>query len=112
MNDYRDDLPGVTVQKTSDVVYSTSQDGTANQLLLDVYRPTPDTTPAECVYLSQRDVRELQFAKAAISTGWTLLMEQLGLEIICNTPAQFTQQIKDEIAKWGKVIKDANIKQQ
>ena len=35
---------------------------------------------AECVYLSQRDVRELQFAKAAIATGWTLLLEQLGLE--------------------------------
>ena len=32
------------------------------------------------VYLSQRDVRELQFAKAAISTGWTLLLEQLGLQ--------------------------------
>ena len=30
--------------------------------------------------LSQRDVRELQFAKAAISTGWTLLLEELGLE--------------------------------
>ena len=25
-------------------------------------------------------MRELQFAKAAISTGWTLLLEQLGLE--------------------------------
>ena len=35
---------------------------------------------AEGVYLSQRDVRELQFAKAAISTGWTLLLEELGLE--------------------------------
>jgi uncharacterized 2Fe-2S/4Fe-4S cluster protein (DUF4445 family) len=32
------------------------------------------------VYLSQRDVRELQFAKAAISTGWTLLLEELGVE--------------------------------
>ena len=42
--------------------------------------PTPDADAAECVYLSQRDVRELQFAKAAISTGWTLLLEQLGLE--------------------------------
>jgi uncharacterized 2Fe-2S/4Fe-4S cluster protein (DUF4445 family) len=31
------------------------------------------------VYLSQRDVRELQFAKAAISTGWTLLLEELGV---------------------------------
>ncbi len=31
------------------------------------------------VYLSQRDVRELQFAKAAIATGWTLLLEDAGL---------------------------------
>jgi uncharacterized 2Fe-2S/4Fe-4S cluster protein (DUF4445 family) len=32
------------------------------------------------VYLSQRDVRELQFAKAAIATGWHLLVEELGIE--------------------------------
>jgi uncharacterized 2Fe-2S/4Fe-4S cluster protein (DUF4445 family) len=31
------------------------------------------------VYLSQRDVHELQFAKAAISTGWSILLEQAGL---------------------------------
>ena len=31
------------------------------------------------VYLTQRDVRELQFAKASIATGWRLLMEQLNL---------------------------------
>ena len=34
-----------------------------------LHRERPDTDPAECVVLSQRDVRELQFAKAAISTG-------------------------------------------
>jgi uncharacterized 2Fe-2S/4Fe-4S cluster protein (DUF4445 family) len=45
-----------------------------------LHRPTPDADPSECVYLSQRDVRELQFAKAAISTGWSLLLEDLGLE--------------------------------
>ncbi len=45
-----------------------------------LHRPTPESEVAECVYLSQRDVRELQFAKAAIATGWTLLLEQLGLE--------------------------------
>ncbi|MFT3873532.1 MAG: ASKHA domain-containing protein [Nocardioides sp.] len=44
-----------------------------------LHRPAPDTPVAETVYLSQRDVRELQFAKAAISTGWTLLLEELGL---------------------------------
>ncbi len=37
-------------------------------------------TLEESVYLSQRDVRELQFAKAAISTGWSLLLEELGVE--------------------------------
>jgi uncharacterized 2Fe-2S/4Fe-4S cluster protein (DUF4445 family) len=32
------------------------------------------------VYVSQRDVRELQFAKAAIATGWKLLVEELGVD--------------------------------
>ncbi|WGY04179.1 ASKHA domain-containing protein [Nocardioides sp. QY071] len=45
-----------------------------------LHRPHADAVPEECVVLSQRDVRELQFAKAAISTGWTLLLEELGLE--------------------------------
>lgn len=31
------------------------------------------------VHLSQRDVRELQFAKAAIATGWSLLLEEFGV---------------------------------
>jgi uncharacterized 2Fe-2S/4Fe-4S cluster protein (DUF4445 family) len=45
-----------------------------------LHRPTPAAEPEDCVVLSQRDVRELQFAKAAISTGWALLLEELGLE--------------------------------
>ena len=32
------------------------------------------------VYLSQRDVRELQFAKASIATGWQILCRELGIE--------------------------------
>jgi uncharacterized 2Fe-2S/4Fe-4S cluster protein (DUF4445 family) len=32
------------------------------------------------VFLSQRDVRELQFAKASIATGWTILCQELGVE--------------------------------
>ena len=44
-----------------------------------LHRPHPGADPADCVVLSQRDVRELQFAKAAISTGWSLLLEELGL---------------------------------
>ncbi len=36
-------------------------------------------SPEESIYLSQRDVRELQFAKAAIATGWRILLEEAGL---------------------------------
>jgi len=32
------------------------------------------------VYLSQRDVRELQFAKASIATGWQILCGELGID--------------------------------
>jgi len=41
---------------------------------------------AGSIYLSQRDVRELQFAKAAIATGWNILLEEAGL-----TPADVQQ---------------------
>jgi uncharacterized 2Fe-2S/4Fe-4S cluster protein (DUF4445 family) len=34
---------------------------------------------ADDVYLSQRDVRELQFAKASIATGWNILLREMGL---------------------------------
>jgi uncharacterized 2Fe-2S/4Fe-4S cluster protein (DUF4445 family) len=34
---------------------------------------------AGSIYLSQRDVRELQFAKAAIATGWNVLLAEAGL---------------------------------
>ena len=36
--------------------------------------------PANSIYLSQRDVRELQFAKASIATGWQILLTELGVE--------------------------------
>jgi uncharacterized 2Fe-2S/4Fe-4S cluster protein (DUF4445 family) len=41
---------------------------------------------ADGVYLSQRDVRELQFAKASIATGWQILCRQLAIE-----PAEIAQ---------------------
>jgi len=42
--------------------------------------------PASSVFLSQRDVRELQFAKASIATGWQILLRELGVE-----PSEITQ---------------------
>ncbi len=38
-----------------------------------------EAAPEDSIYLSQRDVRELQFAKAAIATGWQILLEEAGL---------------------------------
>ena len=35
---------------------------------------------AGSIYLTQRDVRELQFAKAAIASGWSVLLEEAGLQ--------------------------------
>ncbi len=35
---------------------------------------------ADGVFLSQRDVRELQFAKASIATGWAILCKDLGIQ--------------------------------
>ncbi len=38
------------------------------------------TTAEDSVFISQRDIRELQFAKASIATGWQILLSDLGVE--------------------------------
>ncbi len=45
-----------------------------------VLQPGPEGGVDGGVFLGQRDVRELQFAKAAIATGWRLLCEELGVD--------------------------------
>jgi tripartite-type tricarboxylate transporter receptor subunit TctC len=37
-------------------------------------------------------------------------LAKFGYEPVGNTPEEYTQFIRDEVAKWAKVIKDANIK--
>jgi tripartite-type tricarboxylate transporter receptor subunit TctC len=37
-------------------------------------------------------------------------LEDLGFEPVADTPAHFGERIKTEIAKWAKVVHDANIK--
>jgi len=34
----------------------------------------------------------------------------LGIEVVANTPAEFAEQIKADLARWEKVVKQANIK--
>jgi tripartite-type tricarboxylate transporter receptor subunit TctC len=36
----------------------------------------------------------------------------MGADVIVSTPQQFTAQIKEEVAKWAKVVKTANIQVQ
>jgi uncharacterized 2Fe-2S/4Fe-4S cluster protein (DUF4445 family) len=55
------------------------QVGQERVFLLAFRNDEPTDDPAGWLYLSQRDIRELQFAKAAIATGWMLLLEEQGL---------------------------------
>ncbi len=48
--------------------------------------PEGERDPGSSVFLSQRDVRELQFAKASIATGWQILVRDLGV-----APEEITQ---------------------
>jgi len=43
------------------------------------WRGEPGDVP-NSIFLTQRDVRELQFAKAAIASGWSVLLEESGLQ--------------------------------
>ena len=56
---------------------------------------------AGSIYLSQRDVRELQFAKAAIATGWNILLDEAGL-----TPADVQQVLL--AGSFGSYLSPAN----
>jgi tripartite-type tricarboxylate transporter receptor subunit TctC len=36
--------------------------------------------------------------------------ETLGVEPVGNTPEEFTVQVRDDLARWGKVVEAAKIK--
>ena len=55
----------------------TRRSGTYNFLIA----PTGQNNNGRPIYLTQRDVRELQLAKAAISAGIQILMEEMGVQL-------------------------------
>jgi tripartite-type tricarboxylate transporter receptor subunit TctC len=65
----------------------------------------PAGTPRPIVDLLYREIKAI-VALPDIKERF----ETLGLDPIANTPEEFAAQIKTEIAKWGKVIRGANIK--
>jgi tripartite-type tricarboxylate transporter receptor subunit TctC len=65
----------------------------------------PAKTPPEIVALLHREI-----VKAIATPDVQQRFAELGFDPAGTAPAQFAAQIKDEIAKWGKVVRDAHIK--
>ena len=51
-----------------------------------------------------------EVARAVVQPGMNDRFVALGAELVSSTPADFAVYIKSEMAKWGKVIKDAGVK--
>ena len=65
----------------------------------------PAQTPPDIVRKIHRDVSEILKQRDVADK-----LNQQGALPIGDTPEEFTQYIRDEIAKWGKVVREANIK--
>jgi tripartite-type tricarboxylate transporter receptor subunit TctC len=65
----------------------------------------PKKTPAEIIDRLNQEINAILAdpkARARIT--------DLGIAVFASTPAEFRKHIADETEKWGKVIRDANIK--
>jgi tripartite-type tricarboxylate transporter receptor subunit TctC len=65
----------------------------------------PASTPKEIVALLAREI-----AKGVGTAEVQERLAQLGFRPVANTPDEFAVRIKVEIDKWGKVVRDANLK--
>jgi tripartite-type tricarboxylate transporter receptor subunit TctC len=65
----------------------------------------PAATPKEIVTLLHREIVKL-VAEPEVQKR----LDDLGFEVVANTPEAFATRIKSEMEKWGKVIRDAKIK--
>jgi tripartite-type tricarboxylate transporter receptor subunit TctC len=65
----------------------------------------PAGTPKEIVELLSREI-----AKSVARPDVRERLAALGFKPVANTPDEFAARIKSEIEKWGKVVRDANLK--
>jgi len=65
----------------------------------------PAGTPMEIVNLLQTAIASVLAQPDAREK-----LAGLGAEAMGNTPAEFATMIRSEAAKWGKIVKDANIR--
>jgi tripartite-type tricarboxylate transporter receptor subunit TctC len=65
----------------------------------------PAGTPREIVDLLHREV-----VRIVALPDIQKRLDDLGFEVVANTPEEFAAEIKADLAKWAKVIRDAKIK--
>jgi tripartite-type tricarboxylate transporter receptor subunit TctC len=65
----------------------------------------PSGTPKEIVELLAREI-----AKSVAQPDIRERLATLGFKPVANTPDEFAARIKLEIEKWGKVVRDANLR--
>ena len=65
----------------------------------------PAGTPKEIVELLAREI-----AKSVARPDVKERLATLGFKPVANTPDEWAARIKLEIEKWGKVVKDANLR--
>ena len=73
-----------------------------SELLIGVVAPAG--TPADVLSLLQQRIRGIVALPDVKST-----LDTLSFQAVASTPSDYADQIKDDIAVWGKVMKDANI---
>jgi tripartite-type tricarboxylate transporter receptor subunit TctC len=64
----------------------------------------PAGTPNEIIERWQNEI-----SRMAAAPDVRERLETLGFAPVANTPAEFGERLKAEMAKWGKVVRDANI---
>jgi tripartite-type tricarboxylate transporter receptor subunit TctC len=65
----------------------------------------PAGTPKDIVDLLSREI-----AKSVARPDVNERLAVLGFKGVANTPDEFAARIKLEIEKWGKVVRDANLR--
>jgi tripartite-type tricarboxylate transporter receptor subunit TctC len=64
----------------------------------------PMGTPSDIVSMLQKQIAEITAMPDVKAT-----FDKLSFQAVASSPSEFEEEIKNDIAVWGKVMKDANI---
>jgi tripartite-type tricarboxylate transporter receptor subunit TctC len=65
----------------------------------------PSGTPPEVIDTLHREITRVSRTESARRA-----YAKAELDLVLNTPAQFTEFIKQDAAKWRRVVREANVK--